>query len=163
MDIEKKRLFDTIAITWACSHAFHTTDLKIGFSMALKVLTKLNKVSDDFILYPEVGNNGSNIHFHGVIKLNDKVKWFKSVLPTLKRNGFVKITTFNDAWIDYIKKDWDTMKQVLDLEAPITDGFIKQIIQIRKLKDMHTSQNIVDMMYKDQKHHLKYDHDTDCD
>lgn len=147
MDIEKKRLADQIAITWACSRVFHTTDLKIGFSMAIKILKKVVTISEKCIFFPEVGNSGSNLHFHGVIWLKDKVKWFKSVLPTLKRNGYVKITTMNDNWFDYISKDWAIMRPVLDLDEPITEEYLKRIITIKKLDKCVTSQNIVDMVY----------------
>lgn len=155
MDIKKKGLSDQIAITWACAPTFHTTDPKIGFSMALKVLRKVRLVSDDYIFYPEIGDSGSNIHFHGMIILKDKVKWFKSVLPTLKRNGFVKITKMNEGWYDYIKKDWEIMKQILDLEIPINNEFMNGFGKIKLSKNISRSQNIVDLMYGGNYDHIE--------
>lgn len=157
METEKRssHLSDTIAFTWACNKTFHTTDPKIGFSMAVQVLKKLRLVSKEFTLYPEIGNGGSNIHFHGIIKLNDKVKWFKSVLPIFKRNGFVKIKPIkNDGWYEYIIKEWDIMKQILDLDTPVNNEYIEKVCtndRLKKKNIIKTSQNIIDMVYGDNK------------
>lgn len=151
--IGASHLDDRIAITWACNRTFHTNDPKIGFSMAVNVLKKLRTVSEKFILYPEIGNGGSNIHFHGVIILKDKVKWFKSVLPTLKRNGFVKIKPLkSQEWYDYIQKEWEIMKNILDIDSPIDDEYIAKVCKydrFKKKEDIKSSQNIIDMIYGD--------------
>jgi len=45
----------------------------------------------DYIMIPELQMTGV-IHYHGVIKITDKIKYFKSVLPWIKINcGFVKV------------------------------------------------------------------------
>lgn len=51
-----------------------------------------NKACHTFAICPEFNLNG-NIHYHGWFQLKDPVKWYKSVLPTLKHNGFIKINT----------------------------------------------------------------------
>lgn len=148
MDIEKKRDIKTIAITWAPNNTFHTNDPKIGFSMAVQILKKIRTVSKEFTLYPELGVSGSNIHFHGVIKLHDEIKWYKSVLPILKRNGFIKIKAkYNDGWLEYCTKDWEVFKNVLDLDRPIDDVYINKIVRVKREKGEIPQQNIVDMIY----------------
>lgn len=121
MNIEKKKLPSEISITWSPCEIYHTKDVMIGFNMALDILKNVQKVSDKFIFYPEVGLQGNNIHFHGIIELKDPVKWYKSVLPKLKRNGFVKIKPIFDKlmWLEYCKKDFDIMKYVFEIDEPI--------------------------------------------
>lgn len=43
-----------------------------------------------YCVLPEFNLNG-NLHYHGWFQLKDAVKWFKSILPLLKRYGYVKI------------------------------------------------------------------------
>lgn len=43
-----------------------------------------------FAIVPEFNLNG-NIHYHGWFQLCDTAKWYKSVLPQMKRSGYVKV------------------------------------------------------------------------
>lgn len=144
METEKK--IHPIAFTWCPNNKFHTSDPQIGYAMAVVILKDIRNISKNFKIYPELTHQG-NIHFHGKIYIEDPVKWFKKTLPTLKRNGFVKIkTNLNEGWDEYCGKQWDIFKDVLDLENPIDYPYLKQI---RKLKTPieGTSQNIIDMVY----------------
>lgn len=134
-----------IAFTWCPNNAFHTNDPQLGYSMAIQVLKNIRLVSKNFVIYPELTHQG-NIHFHGKIYISDPIKWFKSVLPKLKKNGFVKIkTNLNVGWDEYCGKQWDIFKDVLDLDKPIDYEYLSKI---RKLKEpQNNSQNILDMTY----------------
>ena len=61
-----------------------------------------------------------NIHYHGLFSISDKIKWYKSVLPTLKRNGYVKVVKVvekhRDKWVKYIVKERDSMISILELD-----------------------------------------------
>lgn len=131
-----------IAFTWCPNAKYHTSDPQIGFSMAIQTLKHIKYVSKDFVIYPELTHQG-NIHFHGKIYIQDAVKWFKSVLPKLKKNGFVKIkTNLNEGWDEYCGKQWDIFREVLDLEEPIDYSYLSKI---KKLKDPEThARNILD-------------------
>lgn len=86
-------------------------------------------------IFPELNLSG-NIHYHGKIYVYDKVKWYKSVLPKLKYNGFVCIKgSINEKWDDYIVKDKDMMTKILKVDLPlIYDGRINKK-DIVKYKD----------------------------
>lgn len=77
----------------------------------------------EYKIYPELTTQG-NIHYHGIIDVFDKVKWFKSVLPKLKYNGHVLIKEIfdYDKWNDYISKDSVNMLKILDneMKLPLT-------------------------------------------
>lgn len=133
-DTEKK--ISPIAFTWCPNNSFHTNDPKLGYSMAIQVLKNIRLVSKNFVIYPELTHQG-NIHFHGKIYVQDAVKWFKSVLPKIKKNGYVKIkTNLNQTWDEYCGKQWDIFKEVLDLDNPIDYEYLSKI---KKLKDPQTN------------------------
>lgn len=64
-----------------------------------------NKACHTFAICPEFNLNG-NIHYHGWFQLKDPVKWYKSVLPALKHNGYTKINlSTNHKLFNFDKKD----------------------------------------------------------
>lgn len=98
----------------------------------LETLSALLKCSSDFEIYPEFADNG-RLHYHGVVLVNDYVKWYKSVLPRLNYSGFVCIKTkINDGWDTYIKKNWGVTKDVLDLIDPVGPEYIQDEIKKQK-------------------------------
>lgn len=71
-------------------------------------------------MYPELNHNG-RIHFHGVIHIYDKVKWYKQCLPKLKFYGMVCIKPYPDfKWMEYIQKDVCSMQIILKTALPYT-------------------------------------------
>ncbi len=86
-----------------------------------------------FTLYPEL-NHAGNIHFHGTIQIGDKVKWYKSLLPALKRKGFVKIKIIDnlDKWTNYIQKDWLANMLIFDINKPITRETVPSKTNIKR-------------------------------
>lgn len=73
-----------------------------------------------FEINPELNQNG-NLHYHGYFVLKDKLKFYKSILPKMKYNGFVKIDlVHNDLQkaMEYCRKDREFMKQLIK-ESPV--------------------------------------------
>lgn len=87
----------------------------------LPIIRLLRQCSKSFIIYPELNIQG-NIHYHGIIDISDKIKWHKKVLPSFKFHGFVVLKTIFDLnqWNDYIKKDREVMKDIINTELPLT-------------------------------------------
>lgn len=82
----------------------------------------LNRCTDHYLIYPELDKN-YRLHYHGVVFIKDKIKWFKSSKKTLEVHfGFIKvevIPTFERhfGWIQYMRKDWWYCQEIL--ETPI--------------------------------------------
>jgi len=87
----------------------------------------LNLVSQHYIVVPEFDDT-SRLHYHGVLRMDDWVKWHKSVCKRLgKELGFIKIKPINNnkdhiGWLCYVYKHWHISKAVLKLEYPIMYG-----------------------------------------
>lgn len=77
----------------------------------------LKKCCNHYCLFPELDQNG-RLHYHGLIKLTDRVKWFKLVKPALQTYGFIcvkPLKSFIDHlnWSIYCLKEFAMTKQVL--------------------------------------------------
>lgn len=105
------------------------------FDDDLFYLSKIKLCSKRFIIYPEFDVAG-RLHYHAIINIHDKVKWYKAILPTFRRMlGFcdVKvIKTFLDKLrvLNYIRKDWYITSNVLKLERPIMPQHRKLVIHV---------------------------------
>lgn len=109
----------SLALTWVPNPKNIGVKPEYQFQNTISTLIPLMKCTEDIQIYPELTANG-NIHYHMQFKLKDKIKYYKKALPTLKYNGFVQVKTKVDAkWIEYCKKDVDTMRGVLGIEIPI--------------------------------------------
>lgn len=103
----------------------------------IQIVRLLRASCELFEIYPEMTEEG-NLHYHLICLIKDKIKWYKSVLPSFKRNGFVKIKKiFNiDKWREYCNKERATMEELLGVKIPLTrettKGFVKKI---RKTSD----------------------------
>lgn len=140
----------TLAITWVPNP---NTLLKRMYSPGKQLdackwfMDQLHKCTI-YQMYPEMTIAG-NIHFHGLIEITDKVKWYKSVQPTLKRNGFVLIkSNVDQGWIDYIRKDMEDMKTIFKIDLPISKPFHK--LKKDKTKE-EIEQDIIDALELDWK------------
>jgi len=107
-----------IAITIA-PKATHADPLR-QLQYHLPILKELKKCCKIFYLNAELTLNGV-LHYHGVLQISDKVKWYKSVLPKIKNQlGFVLIKPNpNDKWDDYCFKDNSLMEQILETKMPL--------------------------------------------
>ncbi len=80
----------------------------------LKLIKWLNRFSDHYIIVPEFSDNG-RLHYHGVFKMCDKIKYYKSKYNIDKEIGFVKVEKINDfkshlRWLTYIYKNYYIVK-----------------------------------------------------
>lgn len=96
------------------------------FKESAPYLTKTLGRSTEYLLVPEWRTNTGEIHYHGIILVKDKVKWFKETLPALKSLGFEKIKNIDwiEKWIDYIVKEAEVANRILKLPMPITDRVV---------------------------------------
>lgn len=96
---------------------------------AIDIIKRLfNKCSDHYIVYPEFTSQ-CRLHYHGIIRITDKIKWIRSVFGSLLKQlrmdhkcvQFRMIKSFNShlRWLWYIRKHWDTTKRVLRIESPL--------------------------------------------
>lgn len=101
----------------------------------LLYLAKVRLCSKHYVIYPEFDSSG-RLHYHGIMRIDDKIKWYKSVLPMLRKClGFVcikQINTIKDKIniILYITKDWSVTKEILYLEVPIMPSKRKREIKV---------------------------------
>lgn len=110
---------ESLAFTWVPDPKHLGIDPIFQYNNCSSSLHNLQLCCYDYEIYPELTLNG-NIHFHGIITIKDKYKWHKKVLPTFKYSGYVNIKTNPDkGWIEYMSKDQDHMKRVLNMELPI--------------------------------------------
>lgn len=93
-------------------------DTCIQFNQDRFVIRKLlNRCTDHYMMWPELDRT-YRLHYHGVVLIKDKYKWFKSCKKSLEMNlGYIKlsvITSFEDhlKWLLYSKKDQHWMKDL---------------------------------------------------
>lgn len=109
------------------------------------IIKYLNKVSDYYILYPELSTDG-RLHYHGIIQFRDMIKWYKSTKHILSSLlGFIclkiiKTNIDNIKWIYYISKDWPITKGVLDIQDPL----IIKTSNRNNIKKIKKNQKILD-------------------
>lgn len=108
-----------ICFTWCPSPAYQIGDAKCQFIETFKLIRKLRLCTATCKVFPELTLQG-NIHYHGLFTLSDPIKWYKSVLPTFKRNGFVKVVycvdKHRDKWVKYIMKERNNMLNILEID-----------------------------------------------
>lgn len=118
-----KVIQQTLAVTWSPNPNMYRNCVKPGKQLQEHFFTVLSalKLCSQYECYPEMHANG-NLHYHMIVKLFDKVKWFKKVLPTLKYHGFVVVKPNPDVgWGAYCVKEIVTTMGVLGVFLPITE------------------------------------------
>ncbi len=80
----------------------------------LKIIKWLNRFSDHYIIVPEFSENG-RLHYHGLLRICDKIKYYKTKYFIDKEIGFVKVEKINDfkshlRWLMYINKNYYILK-----------------------------------------------------
>lgn len=84
------------------------------YDEALEVLVREIGDSCDMLIWPELTLNG-RIHFHGVIKVIDKARYFRSIARLKYKLGhnLFKLIDNVEKWKDYVQKDVGTMERIL--------------------------------------------------
>lgn len=128
---------------WALTVTFERPDKRgaqTHFKYVLRPVGRLlNQSCSDWRLYPELTIQG-NLHFHCVIYVKDKIKFYKNTLPKLKDYGFVCVKKIDDliGWETYCQKDAQFMRAYLETfkSLPISKAIFdfENDIQIGKSK-----------------------------
>lgn len=101
-------------------------------------LCKLLDRSTEYKIVPEWRITNGSIHYHGIVRITDNIKWLKQTLPRIKSQGFVCIKPctdkpgIDDTWERYYTKDIDIAKGILPayLSLPISSIPSKDVIKI---------------------------------
>lgn len=113
----------TIAFTWSPDpKKFAGKRPMYQFYDTIILIQRAFRHSADYTVWPELNLNG-NIHYHGILFMRDKIKFYKFSLPLLKFHGFVllKDKNINDAWYRYMSKDCVNMRGILpNVRIPIS-------------------------------------------
>lgn len=98
------------------------------------VVRQLHRCCDYYAIYPELRDHSGELHYHCTIIINDKIKYYKKVLPFFKRQGFIKAKGIFDieVWHDYCKKNLKLMRKILFLNKQYTYAQIKGNLPITK-------------------------------
>lgn len=83
-------------------------------------LTKILERSTLFSLMPEWRHTTGDIHYHGILKIYDLVKWIKSTLPTLKSLGYLLLKPIKEGY----KEGW---KEYYNKELIIAEGILPSV------------------------------------
>lgn len=101
-------LCNVILITWNPKPGFYNydkygdNDFDIQWVTMLDVLLRANRCCSNYAFVAEVSEQGK-LHMHGFLVVSDKIKYLRSFLPTLRKNGFIKVSKANS-------HDWKTFK-----------------------------------------------------
>lgn len=153
-----------LAITWSpnLKKFGNPISVQMQYSRTFDKILKLLSCCDMVCIYPELNNNG-DIHYHGTIHVCKTVTWYKSVLPTLKHNGFVVIKKNpNEGWMNYQSKDKELMESIIGLNFPIREKDLETVMQVRRsmlaeFNDLINGQiEFKDASPAAQKHYKKY-------
>jgi len=147
MDLSKK-ILNYYALT--ITPPYSVNSIRYDYYNHHKILKRyLNLCSSHYILYPEITTSG-RLHYHAVIHLDDKIKWFKKSKNALKRIGFVKLDPIltqldHIRWLVYIRKEWPTTSGVIGLEQPM---IYKKGTYFSEIKDIEKKNDLLDYGYE---------------
>lgn len=139
------------AVTITFKH-LHCKSPKGMFKETSPYLTKLLARSTTFSLVAEFRAETGDIHYHGVIRIKDFIKWHRDTLPNLKRLGFICIKKIGgksckfmkksyeeiyDGWVKYYTKEIDVARGLLGDYFPLVGeiSFKKKDIKINDVMD----------------------------
>lgn len=141
--------FITITYHPRCRLLFDQFTPSAQLSATRKELVALLKLGTNFILKPELTQQGK-IHYHAMLKITDKIKWYKKILPTLNAYGRMRVENIRNAekCMNYILKEYNDYCQIFNksyilyhnctsfrlAETPVND-VIELSKFIKKLKD----------------------------
>lgn len=106
-------------------------DYKSQWVKMITVLKHIDRCSNCYCIVPEISDDGK-LHVHGWFRLDDKVKWLKSVKRGITNNGFIKLNRLYVAIekIDYYYKELDETREILnDLMFVLTPFTMKEVLR----------------------------------
>lgn len=112
----------SLAFTWSPDQKeyAHIINPRKQLCEHMRVL-RILKNSCYYDIIAEPHTNG-NLHYHGILQVFDKVKYYKQTLPTLKYHGFIYIKPNPDnGWVEYIYKNYKETEKVLKCTFPFTE------------------------------------------
>lgn len=113
------------------------------FKETAPAITKLLHRSCKFELFPEWRHATGDIHYHGIIRIVDHIKWLKQTLPSLKGHGFILIKKIDNKskWDEYCKKERDISKGILPDQITLPIDRVVEVVRKHKktLVCMNTS------------------------
>lgn len=134
-----------LVIAWTWSPQPHDGTPSEQFNRYLTTLRTLKQCCEKYALYCELNKSGY-LHFHGTLQIKDKIRWYKTILPSMRRFGFVLIKPRPDeGWGAYISKEAELMSELLEMELPITQDHIL-MKAIKKTKSVVKKQISMDIL-----------------
>lgn len=108
----------------------------------------LNSFSRHWILYPEFSKE-SRLHYHGIVRMDDKIKFHKTKYRIDKTVGFVKVEELKKVidhfrWLIYCQKEYADTSRLLKV-------FMRRKIKTRNLKNQNNSPSILDWFPQNKK------------
>lgn len=109
-------------------------------TMICRILKHFKRCMSYYAIVPEFSDQG-RLHCHGWFIIKDKIKWVKSVLPLVKRSGFMKMNKMRSSKaFEYMKKELEETQSILhDSLLPFTHNTHDKILQ-----QMFIKYNIID-------------------
>lgn len=101
--------------TWNPKDSFTNDDepIRKWDTMLIRVLKHFKRCMQYYAVMPEISDQG-RLHCHGWFIIKDKIKWIKSVLPLIKRNGHFKMNKMKvPKALYYYKKDAEDTQGIL--------------------------------------------------
>jgi len=166
---------DTVhLVTWSPKPRFINydkhgdNDYNMQWMSMLDILLNANRCASKYAFVAEITDVG-RLHMHGFIVVTDRIKYHKSFLPSLKRNGFVKVDkASSNKWktFKYHVKEINITPQYIT-EYPvvinhINRNYVRKRLTLFKCLVAHNyednkikKRNVMEM--------LKYEGDSDID
>lgn len=134
-----------IAFTWAPK--VQRNDPQEGYKLHLPQLRRLAQCCSRVMINPEFFHSGG-LHYHAQLVILDKIKWYRSVLPSFNDTGFTKVKAYpDDGWLKYMGKDWPTVKEVLALDKPLDLMILKTRHKVKyNIPNSHIRDGIEDFI-----------------
>jgi len=97
------------------------------------VFNHMRRCCDHFVVAPELTEEG-NIHYHGWFQISDKIKYYKTFFPKIKKLGYCKFNKLKHTksdWDYYCQKDHLMMKEYMTpFPTPFTHITCKNIMSM---------------------------------
>lgn len=156
MDKQKKTRIvvtkeEPLAFTWSPRPVniigTRNTDYSFQYDCFITLLMRMSECAD-ITFTAELNLNGS-IHYHGILSILDKYRFYRRCLPSLKREGFVLIKKIDnlEKWLEYINKDVPLMNKLLKKEFPITYKY-KEFKPRDTTKQLKADMDVLDFIGK---------------
>lgn len=97
-----------------------------------KLMEVMKPCTDYHSIFPEISPKGK-LHFHGIVRITDMYKWFRTVVPLINDIGFNRVTKLDTpkemiTWSLYCRKDWHKNKEYFGYITPKKSKEFKKII-----------------------------------